>query len=133
MADEKIEKAKPAEIVTRTPEDGLREIEDRVLARTLGIVEDFLHFGDIPLGSQDVPAEWQDELGPERAERRHRLASWAQMGTKDAPVGLKYTKEILVGIVKARATEKAEPKTLNLAITKIDFCLPEFPKTRVER
>lgn len=130
---EKIEKVRPAEIVEATPEAGLREVENRVLKKSLEIVDDFLHFGDIEMGSTEVPEEWQDELGPEAAARRHRLATWAQLGAKEAPVGLKYTKEILVGIVKARATEKAEPKRLNIAITKIDFQLPEFPSTKVDR
>jgi len=133
MADEKLQKVRPAEIVESTTEDGLREVENRVLKKALGIVDDFLHFGDIPMGLLDVPTEWQDEIGPEAAARRHRLATWAQMPTADAPVGLKYTKEILVGIVKARATEKAEPKRLNIAITKIEFQLPNFPTTKVDR
>lgn len=113
--------------------DRLRNVEDKVLGKALTIVQDALHFADLDMGDSKIPDAWVDEVGIDGAERRHRAATWSQLNAKEAPVGLKMAKEVLVGIVKARATEKAEPKRLNIAITKIDFQLPAFPSVAVDR
>lgn len=123
-----------AEIMPRDePTDGLRLVEDKVLGKSLEIVRDALCFVDIDMGSEEMPVEWIDEVGPEAARRRQRAAQWAQLNAKEAPVGLKLAKEVLIGIVKARAVERAEPKRLNIQVTKIDFQLPEFPRVAVDR
>lgn len=114
-------------------EESLRTVEDKILTKAMTVVQDALHFADIDMGTEVCPAEWIDDIGPEAAARRYRAATWAQLNQKEAPVGLKYAKEVLVGIVKARATEKQEPRKLNIAITKIDFQLPEFPSQAVDR
>jgi hypothetical protein len=114
------------------PIDTLRAIEDRVLTKALRVVEDGLAWADIDIGEKGIPDEWIRECGSlVEAKKRQRAAHAAQCGPKEAPVGLKLAKEVFVGVVKARATERAAPKQLNLIVGKMDFQLPSFPKVKV--
>lgn len=111
----------------------LRKIETKVLTKSMEVVQDALCFADIEMGGKGLPDQWIDEVGPERAQQRLRVAQMAQMNAKEAPVGLRIAKEVMVGVIKARATEKGAPPALNLHVTKIDFQLPQFPVLPVEK
>ena len=130
-----IEDDAPAAIVVAKPTgmDAIREVEDRLLLRAIGQTEDSLCWADVDIGTAEPPQEWVDELGQKGAMRRLRVVQAAQMSAKESPVGLKHSKEILVSVIKARATEKAAPKHLNIQIGHMDFALPNYPTIKVER
>lgn len=102
----------------------IRSIEDEMLLEASTIVRDAMKWRDIEPSSVDAPTEWYQELkerlgdGPAKDEaiKRFRVAKAAWMSSKDAPIGLKLATQVMVGIVKARATEDQAPRPLNVAV-----------------
>lgn len=117
----------------KTGVDAIREVEDRLLMKAMGQVENALSWDEIDFGTLEPPAEWVAELGEVEAKRRLRAAQAAQMSSGESPVGLKHAKDLLLGVVKARAAEKAGPRSLNVVVGHIDFVLPDFPRLRVDK
>jgi hypothetical protein len=74
----------------------LKQREDRILEKTMGIVER-------ALGAAD------------RAD--DNVARDALMSPKEHPVYLDLAKSVMVGIMKARATAPRDPTSLNVSIT----------------
>jgi hypothetical protein len=93
----------------------LKDIEDQLLVSSLSIVRDALAFEEIDPNTTEPPEHWVQELGPEGAEKRFRMAQAAWLNAKEAPVGLKLAKELGLGIIKARSTESAGAR-LNVAV-----------------
>lgn len=113
--------------------DKLQEIQDSLLERSLGVVQDAMTFAEVKEDSEAPPPEWIDELGYERAWSRWRMAKAAWRNGRDAPVGLKVAAQVATGILKAKAQEKSGPKTLNVALVNWAGPLPQFPEQDFER
>lgn len=111
--------------------DRLRALEDQLLEQSLTIVKDTMHFRDIEPGTTEPPAEWVDADQDDQTKRL-RVANAAWLSKKDAPVGLALAKEVSIGIIKARATEKSGPKVLNLNVVNMSAPLPQFECIEVE-
>lgn len=109
----------------------LQELEDKLLETSLTTLADALSFRDIDAGAEQPAPEWGD-LDPDEQIKRLRMANAAWLNKKEAPVGLDLSKQIAVGIIKARATEKAAPKTLNVVQIGMSAPLPEFPVVELE-
>lgn len=131
----------------------LRSLEDNLLERSMRIIDSALSFeeiedpsgqaeaeppvvkmqsdGSVDLQRADIPLEWIQELGYEKALRRLRVARAAWRGAKDAPVGLKMATAVFNGIVKARATEKATPTQINIIAVPMSAPLPDFPRRKL--
>lgn len=103
----------------------LRDLEDQLLERALTGLSDGLYFRDIQPGQREPPPDWQD-MDPDEAQKRLRMANAAWMNKREAPVGLDLCKQVAVGIIKARATEKSAPKTLNVQVVQMSAPLPRF-------
>jgi hypothetical protein len=96
-------------------QDGLRRLEDELLANSLAVVGGVCDFAELDLADLDkIPEGWIEAYGPEEAKKRHRIAKAGWMNNKDAPVAINTATKVLTGIVRARATEKAGPKQLNI-------------------
>lgn len=108
-------------------------MEDNVLTRNLEIFEDAAHFADIEPGDFRVPPEWIQEVGFERAVRRHRVAQAAWMSAKEAPVGLMMAKAVVTAAVKGRAEHSTKIGTLNVGKVLVVGDVPTFPRKEVER
>lgn len=118
---------KPAPLATagKAAIDRIREVEDRLLSKSLQQIERALDWDSLNGDEREPPPGWTPE--------QFRVARAAMMSAKDAPVGLKMAQNIAIGIVKARATEKAAPRNLNIQIANMDFKLPDFPKLKVDK
>jgi hypothetical protein len=92
----------------------LRHMADSIFAQHLQVISDASEFRNIDPSLPEPPAEWVEELGYEEAQNRFRIARAAWLPLKDAPVGLKISQQIVTGIMKAKATEKGGPRTLNV-------------------
>ena len=112
--------------------EALRSIEDGILERSQAVVDDALHFGEFDPEDPNPPQAWVEELGQERAEKRLRMAKYALMSAKEAPVGLAIAKATFASIIKARATEKQGPRQLNVNVVNMTAPLPEFRVIEVE-
>ena len=105
-------------------------LEDTVFEDSLRVIGAALKFADID--SPDPPAEWVDEYGDKEARVRHRIATFATMNAKDAPVALKLAATTLIGLTKARAMRGAAPKSLNVQLVQMSAPLPTFPVREIE-
>jgi hypothetical protein len=92
------------------------------------------HTFDIDPEDGELPAEWLAELEhctdeEERASklrelnRRKRIATYALLPPKEAPVALQIAAKVLGGMHKARAMEGSAPRELNLTL--VSFSAPE--------
>ncbi len=111
----------------------LQEIQDQLLEQSLSVVQASVSFSEIEEASKAPPPEWIAELGEDRAWTRWRIAQASWRSAKDAPVGIKVAAQMAVGILKAKATEKAAPKTLNVALLNWPGQLPQYVEQDFER
>lgn len=109
----------------------LRDLEDQLLERSLTVVSDVLYARDIDPGQKEAPPEWGD-MDPDEKIKRLRTANAGWMNKKDAPVFIATGVQVASGIIKARATEKAAPKTLNVQIVQMSAPLPQFEVIEME-
>ena len=104
------------------------------------------HTFDIDPASDELPAEWMEELQScetkeehevklRELNRRKRIATYALQSPKNAPVALQIAAKVLGGMQKARAMEGAAPKHLNLTMVSISAPgqpIPLFPVKEVK-
>jgi hypothetical protein len=104
------------------------------------------HTFDIDPTDPELPAEWMAELqdcvteeertAKERElQRRKRIAQYALMPPKEAPVALQIAAKVLGGMQKARAMEGAAPKHLNVTLVSVaapDQPVPLFPEKEID-
>ena len=104
------------------PLDALRAAEDKLLAQSVEIVEGLLDFSALgyddkgQLDEGQLPFEW-GLLTPDQKARKIRLARYGCMSSNEIPHGAKMAHATLIGIIKARATEKSGTKILNLEVS----------------
>ena len=112
----------------------LRSLEDEILLDATETITGALGFSkisDADITRDEPPAAWVRDLGPARAAERFRLAKYALMSQKDAPVGLKIATAVHSSIVKARATEKGGTRVLNVALVQMPAANITYPKREV--
>lgn len=109
----------------------LRSLEDEILNEATEVISGSLAFSKIDPEDPEPPVAWVRDLGEERARERHRLAKYALMSQKDAPVGLKMATVVYSSIVKARATEKGGTRVLNVALVQMPAANVTYPKREV--
>lgn len=97
--------------------DKLRAREDRILEKAMATVEDAMAGADVDDGSDDIPLEWIKDIGTEGAQRRARVAQDARKSPKEHPVYLDMAKSVMVGIIKARASQATPDISLNFNLT----------------
>jgi hypothetical protein len=106
--------------------DRLRTMEDRILTKSLALVEDIAGARDIDDNHDDsIPVEWVKEVGLEEAGKRLRVAKDARRTKKEAPVYLEHTKAVALGILKAR-----EARPVNIQSLKATFIIAAPPKAQ---
>lgn len=140
--DQKSPDEHKAELAQRLPaaqslafqHERLATMQDELLERSLSVVDASMRFAEIEPDTKEPPQEWIDELGGnvEKARRRLRVARAAWMSTSEAPVGIKVASAVAVGIIKAKATEKAQPRTLNIQVVQMTAPMPTFPEQDLE-
>lgn len=134
MDDTKLVKASHTSVsLADVQQEKLRGLEDDLLEHSLEVVGGTCSFAELdPEKFEEIPQHWIDELGEEAANRKHRLARAGWLPAKEAPVAITTATKIVTGIVRARATEKAGPKSLNMNIVQLSAPLPEFDVVDVE-
>lgn len=94
----------------------LRTVEDRILKKSLDLVEDITGARDIDDDHEDdIPEDWIKEVGMVEAAKRLRVAKDARRTKKSAPVYLEHTKAVALGILKARSAQPVQVQALNVA------------------
>lgn len=112
-------------------EQTIKNIESELLRDSMEVVNDTLRFREITPGQDEPPPAWVREVGQKRAVERLRVANAGWMSKKDAPIAVQLAQVVAVGIIRSRATEKAGPKTFNVAMVQMSAPLPTFPELDV--
>lgn len=122
-------------------ERGLKKLENQIYEECnsviLSVVKDTF---EIDPSDKELPAAWlleieRGSLTLEEAQKRQRIARYALMPPKEAPVALQIAAKVLSGMYKARAMEGAGPKHLNLTMVSISApgqAVPQFPVKEVK-
>lgn len=113
-------------------QDKLKELENELFAENMAIMRDMACFRDIDPDCEEPPEQWVTEVGPIEARKRLRIAKAAWLSAKEAPVALAVSKSITMGIIKARATEKAGPRSLNVALVHMVAPASQFEERELE-
>lgn len=126
----------PVAVVKRTAEEDrlakLRQIEDDLLQQSLTVMDDVHGFRDIECGQTEPPIEWIKKLGFDEAEKRLRVANAAWLSAKEAPVGLMIAQRVAIGIIKARSSEKAQSRSLNIALVQMTMPVQKPEEVEIE-
>lgn len=95
----------------------LRSLEDRILEDSMNIVRGGLKGAYVDDGEKEIPDDWIAEHGLVAAGHMLRMAQDARRSPKFHPVYLDLAKSVMVGIIKARSSQKAAPVSLGVRIT----------------
>lgn len=126
---ELVETTKPG--FQESQQDRLRGIEDEILKDATEKILGAGYFSKIDPEDTAPPQEWVDELGEKGAMERFRLAKYALMNQKEAPVGLKMAMNTHASIVKARASEKAGQRVFNMTLVQMPDTAVKYPRLEV--
>lgn len=126
-----IKRKKDKVSVAEERDRALKNIESELLRDSMEVVVDSLRFREIKPGQEEPPPQWVREVGYKRAIERLRVANAGWMSKKDAPIAVQLAQVVAIGIIRSRATEKAGPKTLNVAMVQMSAPLPTFPELDV--
>jgi hypothetical protein len=107
-------------------QDRLRDLEDELLSESLSVVAGAISFAEIN-GDEESPSgdfleKFRDHPDPEKL---FRIMKAANKSAKEAPIGLAIAQRTAMGIIKARATEKAAPRPLAVSV-QVVTAMPEF-------
>lgn len=128
--DAPLVKAPPVEM--DRPTRWLARKQQQIFEDASRVTEDVLAFRDIDPSTTEPPKEWVDALGPKEAMKRFRIAQSAWMSAKEAPVGIKVAKELVVGISKALGESAQAPRVLNMQkVVVYSGAPPEYPVIEV--
>lgn len=107
--------------------------QQEIFEEAAKITEDVLAFRDLDPALTEPPPEWVAALGEDEALKRFRVARSAWMSAKEAPVGIKVAKELVVGISKALGESAQAPRILNMQkVTVYSGKPPEYQVVEVE-
>lgn len=127
---------KTAEELAKEQESRLKEVQERVFSKSLGVVEDMLEFRSIDPGrtmeEDPIFQGWAKEFGDEEARAKYRVASAAWAPAKEAPMAIKEASAMAVGIIKARAVEKGGSRVLNVGKVYMAGEIPTLPEREVD-
>jgi hypothetical protein len=114
-------------------QDELRGVEDEIFMEAMTILGGALQFADVEFDATRPTQEFIDKMVAKGRdpEKMFRIIKAGQMKGSEAPVGLMLAQKTAMGIIKARSTEKAEPKPLNVNVQVIQS-MPEFKRIREE-
>lgn len=147
MSDGLVPKTSQLERVERE----LKRMENDLMRESTAVVYSAVaHTFDLDTSSPEamklMPAAWleeveecatEEEANAKRVEldKRKRIAQYALLPPKEAPVALQIAAKVLSGMQKARAMEGAGPKHLNLTLVSISSPnqpLPMFPEKEIK-
>lgn len=118
----------------------IKNLEDSLLIDSLEVVTSVCKFAEFdPKVEYDPknleagpPQEWLDELGEKEAGRKYRMVMAGWENSKAAPVAISVATKVSVGIIRARASSKMAPRTLNLQVIQMTAPRQDYERIRIE-
>lgn len=98
--------------------EAIKAVESKLFTDAIKVLEPFMQFGELGFDDEtgevdSVPFEWEG-LPEEEKKKKIRLAKAGWMPSADVPHGVKLAHATVLGIIKAKATEQAGTKVLNI-------------------
>ena len=128
--------AKPSSL--EISEKGLKRLENQIYeecnAVILSVVKDTF---EIDPEDKELPAAWLADveagvLTLEEAQKRKRIAQYALMSPKNAPVALQIAAKVLSGMHKARSAEGNVHRSLNVTVVQMTAPMPVFEEKEID-
>ncbi len=111
----------------------IQGLENKLFEKSMLIVDGVLSFTDLdPENPMEIPLEWIKELGQTAAEKRHFAATQGLKNGKEAPMALKVAENMASTIIRARATEKAAPRSLSIETVVLQVKPQSYPELIVD-
>jgi hypothetical protein len=120
-----------AEVVEAEEVDFFRDIQSTLYQQASKIVEHALLFNEIDPVDPNPPERWVLKYGEEEARKMHQMARAAWMKGSEAPIGLQMASRQVLGIMKAKATEEAAPRSLSVTLVQA-APVPAFPEKIID-
>ena len=117
-------------LATSDQMDRLKDLQDRILLKSLEVVEASVSFHEIAPNLEKPPQEWVDELGEVKAAEKLRVAKASWMNAKEAPVGLAMCRATALGIMKVNEASKHLSPHLNVQVA--IFNAPSYETVEVD-
>lgn len=95
----------------------IKAAESELFNDALAVIQPYMRFAELGFGEDgevnSVPFEWEG-LPEEEKMKKIRLAKAGWMPSSDTPHGVKMAHATVLGIIKAKSTEQAGTKILNI-------------------
>jgi hypothetical protein len=120
-----------AEVIKREEKDYFRDLQATLYEQAAKVVGDVLLFSELEPGAKEVPEEWIRKFGAEEARIKFNMATAGWMSQKSAPIGVTIAQRQVLGIMKAKATEEAAPRSLSVTLIQ-GGPMPTFPEKVID-
>jgi hypothetical protein len=107
-------------------------IQDELFVEHMKVMRDIGMSRDVNPEDPSIPDAWVQKYGFAEAEKMHRVAVAGWATKKDAPVFVDVSKSVVLGIIRAKATEKSGPRHLNVNVVNMTAPPILFPEMEVE-
>ncbi len=106
----------------------LKGLESKLLEDSLEVVTSVCEFAELdPEKVTAPPQEWIDELGGKEAWKKYRMVMAGWLNSKEAPIGIQVATKVSIGIIRARASSKVAPQTLNITQIEMTVAPTQYP------
>jgi len=126
--DAAIEKAPLAKIEPVGGAGLVEQVVDQLFQESASIVASAMRFADIEGDEDDPPEQWIEQLGEKEAKKALRIAKFAQIPSKNAPIALEMAQKVLTGLIRAKMDRPAEGRPINIQIVQFEKERIEFPE-----
>lgn len=109
----------------------LTSMQDELFAGSMKNIRAMSMAAEINPEDPTIPDHWIQKFGAEDATIMHRVAMAGWQNKKNAPVFLDTDKAVVLGIIRAKATEKSGPKHLNVSVVNMTAPPMMFPEMDV--
>lgn len=109
----------------------IEAVQNRLMERSVGVLEDALSFSDIDPEDESPPKEWIEKLGHDRAWQKFRVAKGAWLNGKAAPAGIGVAKSVFVSVAKIAASA-AQPTAPLASPVQVIVNMPRFEEIDVD-
>ncbi len=116
--------------------DRIQGVQNRIFERALHTIEAALSFADVEFDEEGrpmgIPQAWIDEEGEVKAKKRYRAMLKGQENSQNAPVVMKMAVDVANTIIRARATEKSAPVSINVERAVLQVAPTVYPEQIVD-
>lgn len=107
---------KTEEQLEKEQEKDLFSIERDLFMECAGVVSSAARAAQIDPANENPPEDWIEQLGEEKAHEAMKVARFAHLPKKDAPMFIDLCSKMLMGVIQARAKRKSDQHRLQVNV-----------------